>query len=254
MQMPTFSFKKVVSALLCSLAVVACGPPDEADRVKSGPIVGSFVVSDYFTPSGLMGDGEIPGRVTVGINKNCRSPRPAGAQGDCYHFLYQPVDVHWAGAYWVFPSNSWGTVPGRSVNPPLDLGADGKGGELHGYTQVKFWAAVDPMPVAPNFQYFVGGIDGRAAKPPQPYYDKGCLIFAADTTTVPPTERSVFCDAFRNAPQNTISPLTGQWQQYVLPMNTWGLESIIGAFGFAINDTENPGQTLSIYFDDIVWE
>ena len=261
MQMPSFSRILTSSALLCSLAVVACGPPDEASRAHSGPIVGPFVVSDYFTPSGLMGDGEKPGAMTVGINKNCRTPRPPGAQGDCYHFLYKVGDVHWAGAYWVYPSNSWGTYPGRDVIPPRDLGPDSKGNELYGYTRVRFWAAVDKMPVDPKFSYFVGGIDGRKANPQQPYFDKGCLIYPADTTTSPPTERVVFCEdekgvpnAFANAPMTTIPPLTGDWQQYSMPMDTWGLTSIIGGFGFSINDTENPGQTLSIFIDDIVWE
>ena len=31
---------------------------------------------------------------------------------------------------------------------------------MHGYKRVRFWAAIDPMPTPPMFQYFVGGIDG----------------------------------------------------------------------------------------------
>src|SRR5690348_8966984 len=92
---------KLATAILLSSVVVACGPPDEADRAKAGPIKGPFVVSNFFTPSGFMGDGAIPGRLTVGINKNCKLPRPPGAQGDCYHYLYKVGDVRWAGSYWV---------------------------------------------------------------------------------------------------------------------------------------------------------
>ena len=33
------------------------GEPDEASRAKGGPLVGPFVVSQHFTPSGFMGDG-----------------------------------------------------------------------------------------------------------------------------------------------------------------------------------------------------
>ncbi len=253
--MPTHSFfiAKITAALACSLALVACGPPDEASRTKAGPIVGPFVVSDFFTPSGLMGDGAVPGRVSEGIDENCKQPRPAGAQGDCYHFLYHIGDVKWAGAFWVYPSNSWGSVPGRALAPPLDLGPDGMGGELHGYKRVRFWAAVDVMPTPPILHYFVGGIDGTVASPPRPYADKGCQIFPADPTD-PTSMRQVFCGTgFREGDAGN-SYLTGQWQQFSIPLDRWGLTSVIGAFGFSINDTENPGQTLSIYIDDIVWD
>jgi hypothetical protein len=216
------------------------------------------VVSDFFTPSGLMGDGEKPGRVIEDIDKNCAVPRPPGAQGDCYHFLWHveqdapaPIDDHWAGAYWVYPSNSWGTVPGRALQPPLDLGPDGNGGELHGYKRVRFWAAVEPMPTPPMFQYFVGGIDGKKANPAQPYSDKGCQIFKADPTD-PTSMRLVFCDTFFQV--GNAGALSGTWQQFTLDVSNWGLTSLIGAFGFSINDTENPGQTVSIYIDDIVWD
>jgi hypothetical protein len=262
MQMPTFSSTKTLATLLCSLAIVACGPPAEADRTKSGPIVGPFVVSDFFTPSGLMGDGEIPGRVSEGIDENCKMPRPPGAQGDCYHFLWradqdkpEPLDAHWMGAYWVYPSNSWGTVPGRALQPPLDLGPDGKGGELHGYKRVRFWAAVDVLPNPPILRYFVGGINGPSAKPPQPYSDQGCQIFAGDDTTDPPTPRTVSCDVgvfMVGNPQDLT--LTTTWQQFSLDISNWGLTSLIGAFGFSMNDTENPSHVVSLYIDDVVWD
>lgn len=253
MQMPTFSSTKTLAALFCSLAVVACGPPDEANRAKVGPIKGPFIVSDYFTASGLMGDGAVPGRVTVDIDKNCISPRPAHAQGDCYHFLYKIGDVHWAGAYWVYPSNSWGSVPGRDLLPPVDLGPDGKGGELHGYNRVRFSVAIDPpLATPPKFQYFAGGIEGSQASPQQPYGDKGCQIFPADPMD-PTSMRQVFCDQ-NFVQQGDPVGLTGGWQELIIPLNTWGITNVIGAFGWAMNDTENPGQTLNIYLDDIVWE
>jgi hypothetical protein len=252
MQMPTFSSTNKLAALFCSLAIVACGPPDEASRAKAGPIVGPFVVSEFFTPSGLMGDGAIPGLVSEGINENCRTPRPAGVQGDCYHFLYHVGDVHWAGAYWVFPSNSWGSVPGRDVVPPVDKGPDGMGGELRVYNHVRFSVAIDPMPVPPKFQFFAGGIEGSQAKPPQPYGDKGTLIFPADPTD--PTSMQMLFPAQNFVQQGSPVELTGPWQELTIPLNTWSISNVIGAFGWAMNDTENPGQTLSIYLDDIVWE
>ena len=261
MQMSSFSTLKALAPVLCSLAVVACGPPDEASRAKAGPIVGPFVVSQYYTPSGLMGDGAIPGLVSEGINENCR-PRPKAQaecptcttlnwQGDCYHFLYHVGNVHWAGAYWVFPSNSWGSVPGRDVVPPVDLGPDGTGGELRVYHHVRFSVAIDTMPVAPKFQYFAGGIEGDQAKPKQPYGDKATQIFPPNPDD--PTAQRYFPDQNFVAQGDPVQ-LTGPWQELTIPLDTWSVSNVIGAFGWAMNDTENPNQTLSIYLDDIVWE
>ncbi len=248
-QMLTIPLVKVATALVASLALLACGAPDEAGRAKSGPVNGPFLVSDHFTPSGFMGDGAIPGRLTVGINKNCKMPRPPGAQGDCYHYLYKVGDVKWAGSYWVYPSNSWGTVPGRDVIGTNDLGPNPAGGELIGYHTVRFYAAIDTLPVAPFVQFFVGGIDGRKATPPQPYWDHGCQVFAGSLP---------FCADSSGAPnvfyQTDGQHVTNDWVQYKIDVSMWSIDSLIGAFGFSTNDTDNPGQTQSIYFDDIVWE
>ncbi len=250
MQMSSFSTLKTLAPLFCSLALVACGPPDP---VAATPIEGPFIVSQYFTPSGLMGDGAIPGRVSEGINENCKTPRPAGAQGDCYHFLYEVGDVKWAGAFWVYPSNSWGTVPGRAVVGPIDLGPDGMGHELHGYHHVRFWAAIDPLPNAPFLQYFVGGIGGPDSSPPEPYQDTGCTVSAAATPGAPAT---VDCSTIFKAVDG--GRLTTDWKQFTLdfttPFSNQSVSSLIGAFGWSSNDTDNPGMTQSIYIDDIVWE
>src|SRR5262249_55622834 len=145
----------------------------------SGPINGPFLVSDYYVPSGLMGDGAYPGQLTLDINKNCKQPRPPGAQGDCYHFLYKVADVRWAGAFWVFPSNSWGSSPGRNVFGPVDKGPDPRDPSKHltGYNYVRFYAATDYLPNQPFVQYWAGRLDGRKSMPPQPYYDRGCSVF-----------------------------------------------------------------------------
>lgn len=195
-----------------------------------------------------MGDGETPGLVTVEVNKNCR-PRPIGAQGDCYHFIYRVGDIRWAGAYWVYPSNNWGTVPGRDLIGPQNLGPDAQGVPLNGYSKVRFSAAIDALPVSPQFSFFAGGINGAAAKPPQPYSDNGTVVVPEDPSTG--AARQLFELPF--APVNG-GKLEAAWTQYELPIQGWGVRSVIGAFGFSVNDTENPGQTISVYVDDIVWE
>jgi hypothetical protein len=248
--MESFSPARIAAALCLALPLVACGPSDESDRAKSGPIVGPFVVSNFFTPSGFMGDGAVPGRLTVGINENCKQPRPPGAQGDCYHFLYKVGDVHWAGAYWVYPSNSWGTVPGRKLVPPVDLGPNPDGsGEMRGYHRVRFWGAMDPLPNPVFVQFYAGGIDGRKANPPQPYFDHGCQLFPGS----PPTCKDGAGAPYPFTPTDG-GDFTGEWKQYTLDLSMWSLDEVIGGFGWSSNDTKNPNQTQSIYIDDIVWE
>lgn len=256
------SLARIATALSLAFTLVACGPSAEEDRAQSGPVVGPFRVSDFYTPSGLMGDGAVPGRVTVDINKNCKQPRPPGAQGDCYHFLYKVGDVRWAGAYWVFPANSWGTVPGRTLIGPVDKGPDPRnptGPNLRGYNYVRFWAAVDPIPNAPFVQYWAGRIDGRKATPPQPYWDEGCRIFPGmpPRCTVTVTDEVTMMQKVETnpfAPTEDGARFTTEWAQYKIDLSGWSVSSVIGAFGFATNDTDNPGHPQSIYFDDIVWE
>jgi hypothetical protein len=249
--MTSISLEKSAAALCLSLVMVACGPSDEASRAKAGPIVGHFLVSNFFTPSGFMGDGAIPNRMTVGINENCKQPRPAGAQGDCYHFLYHVGDVKWAGAYWVYPTNSWGSVPGHTLVPPIDVGPNPNGGELRRYTRVRFFGAMDKLPNDPFVQFYAGGIDGRKATPPQPYFDHGCQLSSSGNPPIC-TDSDGKTPFFFSATDG--GRFNGEWQQFTLDLSSWSLDSLIGAFGWASNDTDNPGVTQSIYIDDIVWE
>jgi hypothetical protein len=68
---------------------------------------------------------------------------------------------------------------------------------------------------------------------------------------VPPTPRQVFNVNFRQAATAVIGP---EWKQYEIPLDSWAVENVIGGFGWSINDNDNLGQTISLYFDGIVWE
>jgi hypothetical protein len=159
-------------ALLTAAAALAgCGPGSELDRAgKVGPLSGPFYVSDYFSPSGHMGDAQMPGHITALIGEEglearrewcaqmvsqrlllpeqCpdRPIRPDGrpAGGDPYTFIYSPSDLLWAGVYWVYPTNSWGSRPGRAIDPN------------YRYSRVTFYAATD-TPTTPT-QFIIGGI------------------------------------------------------------------------------------------------
>jgi hypothetical protein len=105
----------------------------------------TFAVSEFFSPSGHMGDGAQPGHVTVDVSNGACKPRPLGAQGDCYRFVYRPGELLWAGVYWQHPANNWGSRPGRNLAAP--------------FTRIRFVAAsdADELPV----QFIGGGIRDR---------------------------------------------------------------------------------------------
>jgi hypothetical protein len=263
--MPMPSLVKTLAPVLCSLAMVACGPPDEANRAVSGPVHGPFIVSKFFVPSGLMGEGSIPDQMIVDINTNCR-PRPAGAQGDCYRFTWHYNNTFkWTGAYWVYPANSWGTVPGRELIGPIDYGPDPKGkvGELTGYHHIRFSAAVEdgsdpanphkPLVMPVGLSFFAGGIDGSAAMPtPRPYSDHWCTYFPSDPT-------KATCDTAQDFPK-AQEDVTFDWSAHQLIMDSPDSEKfalhgpIIGGFGWSINNDANMASTVVLYIDDIVWE
>jgi hypothetical protein len=277
--MESLSPARIAVALLLALPLVACGPSDEADRAVAGPIKGPFLVSNFFTPSGLMGDGATPGRVWVDINDHCK-PRPAGAQGDCYRFTYIPGDVHWAGAYWVYPANNWGTTRGRPVIGPVDKGVPNPdnpaAGNLRGYThaRAKFSmckpeAGLDycpcgeddklKCPVLPaenQMHFWVGRLDGRTATPPQPYYDEGCAVYP-DTVLCstdqmlkmprPDGTTSVKVPYFFQPGETTVPfpPLPAgphaetDWLPASIDLSNWAPQRLIAGFGFSSNDEAN---------------
>jgi hypothetical protein len=116
--------------------VVACGDPELTDL---GPIeLSTFAVSDFFTPSGHMGDGETPGHLKMEVNENCRVSDTE--YGNCYRFTYGPPSNRlWAGVFWVSPANNWGSEPGRSFYPWV---FDKKKGVIRQrYNRIRFTAA-----------------------------------------------------------------------------------------------------------------
>lgn len=93
-----------------------------------------FNVSNYFAPSGWMGDGEEKrkeGEELVQLNdqwkENFHSPPT------CIKISYFPGNVEWAGVYWQYPDKNWGDKQGRKITggKRITFWARGdKGGEL----------------------------------------------------------------------------------------------------------------------------
>src|SRR5450432_726841 len=106
---------RVLGVIAVAAAAAGCLP--SISDLDHGPLTNTFAVSDVFSPSGFMGDGEDFGSLTLQTNEGCKEPRPPNAQGNCYVFTYYPNSIPgqdpWAGAFWVFPSNSWGSYPGH---------------------------------------------------------------------------------------------------------------------------------------------
>jgi hypothetical protein len=75
-----------------------------------------MTVSDHFRPTGGMGDGAVVGSVTFGTDAAACAGEPAAANvGTCYAVTYNPQPIAagapstWAGFYWQYPDNNWGT-------------------------------------------------------------------------------------------------------------------------------------------------
>jgi hypothetical protein len=226
-----------------SLLALACAPKAAE---KKAPPEGPFALSDYYAPSGAMGDGATPGNLVIGTQATCKD-RPSGARGYCYSFQYvasnpytTPISkstgvCNWAGLFFQYPDNNWGTEPGL----PIPTGK---------LTKVTFQVAVGAGTELMTFQ--MGGVglpplpDGGPPPPPG--------------TACPPAETPV--------PPNydTLSAITMQnvgteWQKMELPLTMRdpsatpaATTNLIGALSWGIPAT--PGLPKTIFLDDIFFE
>jgi hypothetical protein len=217
----------ITFACLASGLLSACGPKSPIDSLgHTGPLTEPFPVSQFFSPSGHMGDGAVPGPLTLDINENCKE-RPPGARGDCYRFTYVPSVQLWAGVYWQYPSNNWGTQHGWPIGQRAD-----EAGILPVFTTVKFKAAsnveFDSVGSALSAQFIVGGINGGFA-----YSDDFKFsIFKSDIST--------------------------DWKDYSIDISGVPFSTVIGAFCWVTNYPMNTDPATApvhiLYLDDIVWE
>jgi hypothetical protein len=135
-----------------ALALIgACVPPSGVPDDE--PLTVPFAVSDYFSPTGYLGDGATVGVVNM-VAAACTTRAP-NAVGDCYKVTYTPpLASTYAGVYWQYPGNNWGGYPGHTVE--------------QGATQATVWAMGTQGGEQVSFK--AGGI----ADPPdgtEPYVD-----------------------------------------------------------------------------------
>jgi hypothetical protein len=137
--------------------VIGCGSnqptatPGDAAGPTVFPLTLPMTVSDYFAPSGYMGDGASSTTAIVMDTATCLVPRPANATGDCYRVTYTPGSTGWGGVFWQYPANNWGAKPGKLSEA--------------GATKVTFQAAGTKGGESVTFQ--VGGISDVTL----PYHD-----------------------------------------------------------------------------------
>jgi hypothetical protein len=101
-------------ALLFLLLAYACVPPTGTPDDEE--LVPPFAVSDYFSPTGYLGDGATIGLLNM-VAAACpnRAPNPVG---DCYMVTYNPpLAATYAGIYWQYPGNNFGAYYGHNVAP-----------------------------------------------------------------------------------------------------------------------------------------
>jgi hypothetical protein len=213
---------------IASLGLIGgCGPSSPLAHLgHTGPLDTSFAVSEFFSPSGFMGDGAVPGPLTADISENCKE-RPPGARGDCYRFTYVPSSQLWAGVYWQYPSNNWGTQAGW---PLAQHQVDGM--TLPVFTKVKFQAASNVEPDAAGnglpVQFIVGGINGGFR----------------------------YSDDFKFSTFKT--DVSTEWKQYEIDISGIPFKTVIGGFCWVTNYPMNTDPSSApvhvLYLDDVVWE
>ncbi len=172
--------------------------------------------ANHFTPTLWMGDGSVPGRVTL---DECWPD--AGGSGTVIRVAY-PTAWTWAGMYWVYPPETVGDRPG--------------GHDLTGATRVRFRVKGVGDVEGARVRFLVGGVGYNALgsvilcdEPAGPHPDSVC----------PPLRKLVF--------------LTNDWARYEIPLTGLGIQprdlhAVVGGFGWT---SDGP---VTFLLDDVVFE
>lgn len=177
--------------------------PDVPEPPPPGPTFPIYTdaaaVDNHYFPTAWMGDGEVPGRVSL---TECWYTNPHSGQ-TAIRVAYTDEVVGWAGIYWVDPPENWGDRPG--------------GADLRGADRLTFWARSD----TPNahVKFLIGGIgypNGTACwNPSEPYPCSACPKIEVQKT------------------------LTGTWTKYTIDLHQYprDLSRVVGGFGW-VAETE----------------
>ena len=199
------------------------------DGMDDGPLDSTFAVTDVFTPSGFMGDGATFAHLYMDVNTKCQQPRPTNAKGYCYKFTYYkdtiPTGVSWAGVYWVFPANNWGT----------------RRRPRHGHHQVPSASLQRFGRISPTLARVRG--HGSPRREPQLFLRKHQRIREPGRHRWPELPAVSDQLAPNSIPFPDVNPTSPN-------------DSLIGGFGWSIAfpSWADPKSPLVVYVDDIVWD
>jgi hypothetical protein len=71
----------------------------------------AHAIEDVFVPSGMMGDAERPGPLTL----DAASRERPHSGPTCYKLVYRPAGKGWAAVAWQYPENNWGDLQGKDL-------------------------------------------------------------------------------------------------------------------------------------------
>ncbi len=176
-----------------------------------------FVVDTVFVSSGFMGDGAMPGAITMvpaktGDSTDCNGMRASTtAVGSCHAVTYTPpasdMGVTWGGVFWQYPANNWGTKPGYAVPAgakKVTFQARGaKGGE--------------------KVTFLAGGI----VSADKPYTD--------------------------SVSAKVMVTLTNSWAPYEINLTGQSYTQVLGGFGWTMAAMD-AGASGAFFVDDIQWQ
>ncbi len=172
--------------------------PAPPPRGPAFPIYGDAAdQNNHYVPSGWMGDGKVPGRMTL---DECSTDNPHRGK-TAVKISYTQQVLGWAGVYWLDPAENWGDRPG--------------GIDLRGAKRLTFWARSD----TPNarIKFIIGGVGYNetgttdCSHPVKPYPDSVCPTIAEWKT------------------------LTPVWTKYSIDLKAANrnLSKVVGGFGWA---------------------
>jgi hypothetical protein len=127
---------------------------------------------------------------------------------------YTPDELGWAGVYWQYPENNWGTLP--------------EGYDLCGYAQLRFLAKSDQP--GSKVKFFVGGIY---------------------TGTYPSSIR--YPRYARGADWQGFVSLSTEWQEFHIDLLGADLGHVIDGFGW-VADQEHTPDGVTFYVDNIYFD
>jgi hypothetical protein len=175
-----------------------------------------FIVDTPFVTSGFMGDGAMPGAVTMMPEKasdsqDCNGQRAAGTPaGACHSVVYTPPAANgmgWAGVYWQYPANNWGEKAGFAIPA--------------GATKVTFQAK--GLKGGEKVTFLAGGII-NAGKP--------------------------YTDSLKATVQVT---LTTSWAPYSIDLTGQSYSQVLGGYGWTMAAAD-AGASGGFFVDDIEWQ